>query len=63
MDAQVLISELLCYGLSQQEIAAHIGLDQSGVSRLLHGERSRVSYEVGERLLRLYRRKSRRVKP
>jgi transcriptional regulator with XRE-family HTH domain len=62
MDPQTIISELVAAGVTQTEIAQHIGLNQSGVSRLHSGEQHRISYEVGARLDALHRRYRRRIK-
>lgn len=55
MDAQRIVTDLLAAGVRQVAIASAIGLDQSGVSRIVNGERSRLSYDVAERLLELHR--------
>lgn len=60
MNAQQLIADLLGAGLTQVSIGERTGMAQSCVSRLLNGQRERISYEVGERLLALHAKHSKR---
>lgn len=49
-DWSALIAELVGYGLSQQEIAAHCHCGQPAISDLARGETKDPRHRVGERL-------------
>ncbi|MBR7747431.1 helix-turn-helix domain-containing protein [Undibacterium baiyunense] len=58
MDTQKITSELLASGLTQQELASMAKCSQSLISALLRGERgTRLSFEIGNRLIRLHKRR------
>ena len=58
MDTKKITSELLASGLTQQELADKAGCSQSLISALLRGERgTRLSFEIGSRLLNLHKRR------
>lgn len=60
MDAQRLIADLIGAGLSQTAIADAVGMSQGGISRLASGDRKRISYETGERLVELHGKHAKR---
>jgi predicted transcriptional regulator len=64
MDTQKITSELLATGLKQHELADLIPCSQSLISALLRGERgSRLSFQIGQRLLALHKRRCTKRKP
>lgn len=60
MDAKQIISDLAAV-MTQGAIAEAVGVSQSKVSRWLSGDRTRVSYEDGERMIELRRKHARAI--
>jgi predicted transcriptional regulator len=60
MDAKQIIADLAAV-MTQSAIAEAVGVSQSQVSRWISGDRARVSYEAGERILELRRKHSRAI--
>jgi transcriptional regulator with XRE-family HTH domain len=56
MNWKTLIQDLKDRGLTQEEIAAHVGCSQNYVSDLYNGKRGQaLSYELGQRLVALHK--------
>ena len=49
------IEQLVAAGMSQQQIAEHVGVRQSAISKLLRGERKDMLHSNALRLVALYR--------
>ena len=56
MNMQKIISELLDAGMTQTEIAKHIGCTQSNVSLMHTGKTKRITFDIGCALLDLAKR-------
>jgi predicted transcriptional regulator len=57
MDLQKIILELLAEGVTQTEIAKHIGSAQATVSRYATGKTKSCEYSVGVALIQLHKRR------
>lgn len=57
LDLRKIIAELMDAGVSQVEIAAHIGVHQPTVSRYADGEIKKCSYPIGAKLIELHQRR------
>lgn len=63
MNWSEIIIDIKSFGLSQGEIAAECGISDGHVSDILHGRRGkRLGYSVGEKLIAMHKRVSRRKK-
>lgn len=62
MEARQLIRSLMNGGLTQKEIARHIGMSQGAVSKLLHGQLADVTSRRHQKLLELHTDMQRRLK-
>lgn len=53
VDFAEIIRELEGYGLSQQEIAAQLGVSQPAISRLRNGQAKTCLYDLGAEIIKL----------
>ncbi|WP_315384729.1 helix-turn-helix transcriptional regulator [Microvirgula aerodenitrificans] len=63
MDWQKIIRDLIEHGLTQNEISAAADISQSHISAILNGKRLQPSWAIGERLIRLHRKVTKRKPP
>ncbi|WP_112692644.1 helix-turn-helix transcriptional regulator [Microvirgula sp. AG722] len=61
MDWKQLIKDLVGRGLTQNEIGRAADVSQPYISDLLNGRRRQPSWEIGDKLLRLSRRTTKRL--
>jgi predicted XRE-type DNA-binding protein len=57
-----LLQDLRAADMTQAQIAAFVGVNQSSISDLARGLTKRPSFEIGERLSKLHKRVQRRAK-
>ena len=57
-----IIQDLINFGLTQSEIAQKCGTGQSYISSLLGGDRRSPNWQLGDSLIRLHRRQTRKTK-
>lgn len=62
MNWQTVILDLKRSGLNALEIAAHVQCSNSYIGYLLHGKRKEPTWDLGERLLALLRKRRRYIK-
>lgn len=62
MNWTAIIQDLINFGLTQSEIAQKCGTGQSHISSLLSGDRRSPNWQLGDSLIRLHRRQSRKAK-
>lgn len=58
----VLIRELQACGLTQEEIASKVGITQPSVSALAAGKVKQPSFDLGNKLLKLHAKVTRKAK-